>query len=70
MASQPRDPVSAAEGQLAYLYGRMREERGSAELAADPPGYRRHTELARTYERQIRLIERSLQRQGCMRGTM
>jgi hypothetical protein len=55
---QPAEAGPGPEDELAYLYRKMREERKNAEMAADPPGYRHHTELARTYERNIRLVER------------
>lgn len=36
-----------------YLERRARQERESADRAADPCSYRSHTELAREYERRL-----------------
>lgn len=44
--------------EIAELQRKVIEERAKAENAVDPAGYRRHTELARTYERQLRALYR------------
>ena len=44
--------------EIAALRRKVTEEREKAQNAPDPAGYRRHTELARTYERQLRALYR------------
>ena len=46
------------ECDAAYLQRMAREEYGKAENAPDPVAYRRHIELARTFERRARLARR------------
>jgi hypothetical protein len=41
------------ESDRAYFERRAREEREKAENAADPAGYRLHTDFAREYERRL-----------------
>ena len=41
------------ESDRAYFERRAREEREKAEAAADPAGYRLHTDFAREYERRL-----------------
>lgn len=43
----------SAEREFEYLRRRLDEEREKAEKAADPAGYRAHTEFAREYERRL-----------------
>jgi hypothetical protein len=53
------DGAAPGESELEFLHRRAREERASAESAPDPPGYRRHTDLARLFECRIRLAARN-----------
>jgi hypothetical protein len=53
------------EPELAFLYRRAFEERRKAEVADSPPAYRRHTELARMFERRIGLLYRQTGGSGC-----